>query len=147
MEKSSGTYALILEAATGFEVTVGKRGQLHGRPGWYAYVGSAFGPGGVKARVQHHAHAARCPHWHIDHLRRVLPLKAVWYTHDPLKREHEWACLLARMAGAAVPFAGFGASDCTCAAHLIYFEGFPSFRAFRKSLSSSKVKTAAVLLS
>jgi Uri superfamily endonuclease len=144
MEKSLGTYALILEARSVFELTVGKLGRLSGRPGYYVYVGSAFGPGGVKARLKHHRQSALQPHWHIDYLRLQLPFNEVWYTHDLHKRECEWAKLMAGMPGAKVPFAGFGASDCTCTAHLIYFEQAPSFRAFRKRLSFSKVKHAPV---
>jgi len=35
MEKSFGTYALIMEAKISFELTVGKLGQLQGEPGYY----------------------------------------------------------------------------------------------------------------
>jgi len=142
MEKSFGTYALIMEAKISFELTVGKLGQLQGEPGYYVYIGSAFGPGGVKGRIKHHLRQAPKPHWHIDHLRLKLPFNEVWYTNDHSKRECEWARLMAGMKGAVTPFPGFGASDCTCIAHLIYFERTPSFQAFRKGLSFSKVRHA-----
>jgi len=144
MKKDTGTYALILESKQEFEVTIGKLGRLKGSSGYYVYVGSAFGPGGVKARLKHHRGNASKPHWHIDYLRLKLPFNEVWYTHDHRKRECEWAGLLAGMQGAVIPLPGFGASDCKCMAHLIYFERNPSFRAFRKRLSYSNVNHASV---
>jgi Uri superfamily endonuclease len=144
MSKGQGTYALILEAESDFEVRVGKLGRLCGRPGYYVYVGSAFGPGGVKARVGHHRRTTRRPRWHIDYLRRSLPFNEVWYTHDAHRREHAWACALTRMPGATIPLVGFGASDCACTTHLIYFERPPAFQTFRKRLASCAVKHAPV---
>ena len=144
MEKETGTYALILEARTGFKLTAGKLGQLNGAPGYYVYVGSAFGPGGVKARITHHRQGAPNPHWHIDYLRLQLPFNEVWYTHDLRKRECEWAGVLSSIKGARIPFPGFGATDCTCSSHLIYFNRRPSFKGFRKRLYSSKVGHASI---
>ena len=144
MGKGPGTYALILEAGTGFKITVGKLGPLAGKPGYYVYVGSAFGPGGVNARLKHHRQIARKPHWHIDYLGLELSFNEVWYTHDDQKRECEWVSVLTGMKGALTPFPGFGASDCTCPTHLVFFKSRPSFQGFRKRLYSSKVAHAAI---
>ena len=144
MEKRPGTYVIILEATKGFNITAGKLGRLTGRSGFYAYAGSAFGPGGVSARVKHHRQITPSPHWHIDYLRVKLRFNEAWYTHDPRKRECEWTRTLRAMKGALAPFHGFGASDCTCPTHLIYFKTHPSFQGFRKRLYSSKVKHAPV---
>jgi len=38
-------------------------------PGYYIYIGSAFGPGGVRARMLRHLRADKPKHWHIDYLR------------------------------------------------------------------------------
>src|SRR5690606_4065931 len=59
------------------------------------------------------------PHWHIDYLRQVAELRAIWYMVDTVRWEHCLAGLLGRMA-APVPCAGFGASDCSCATHAFY---------------------------
>ena len=61
-----GTYILILQTQTERMIPVGRLGVMAVRPGWYVYVGSAFGPGGVKGRVGHHARPQTKPHWHID---------------------------------------------------------------------------------
>ena len=85
--------------------------------GDYLYAGSAFGPGGSRARVSRHLRADKKPHWHIDHLSaRVARIDVKTY---PGRRECE---LVADMlaAGADVPVPGFGSADCRdCAAHLV----------------------------
>ena len=85
--------------------------------GDYLYAGSAFGPGGSRARVSRHLRADKKPHWHIDHLSaRAACIDVKTY---PGRRECE---LVADMlaAGADVPVPGFGSADCRdCAAHLV----------------------------
>ena len=121
-----GTYALILRALAAQDIQVGRLGRLLVLPGVYVYVGSAFGPGGLMARVGRHQRKPPAPHWHIDHLRRVTELVEVWFTYDPIPREHEWADIFRNLPGAGIPLKGFGASDCGCKAHLFYFETKPS---------------------
>ena len=72
MDARPGTYALLLRARSGGRIQIGRCGSLAVRPGWYVYVGSAFGPGGLRARLRHHCRLAERPHWHIDYLRRAL---------------------------------------------------------------------------
>lgn len=129
-----GTYALILLSTTVRCLSVGRLGRLALWPGWYVYVGSAFGPGGVRARLAHHRKRAARPHWHIDHLRLHAQLERVWYTYDPARREHQWAQVMQRLPGAELPLHGFGASDCACASHLVHFACRPSFRRFQREL-------------
>ena len=124
-------------ASTGSRcLRVGRLGSLVLRPGWYVYVGSAFGPGGVRARVAHHRKLAARPRWHVDYLRRQAALKHVWYTCDPTPREHEWARVLRQLPGAEVPLRGFGSSDCRCPSHLVHFSRQPSLSAFRREIRS-----------
>jgi Uri superfamily endonuclease len=52
---SAGTYALVLAAQKQRTISVGKLGILDVRPGFYVYVGSALGPGGLAARIGRHA--------------------------------------------------------------------------------------------
>ncbi len=47
---------------------IGRLGSFNIIPGFYAYVGSAFGPGGLRARIRHHLESVAQPHWHIDYL-------------------------------------------------------------------------------
>jgi Uri superfamily endonuclease len=96
------------------------------RRGYYVYVGSACGPGGLRSRIGHHLRAAERPRWHIDYLRARLPISGVWYCG--LRCEHEWATSIAALPGAEIPLPGFGSSDCGCAAHLVYFKALPTMR-------------------
>ena len=51
MNAQPGSYALLLQADRRRTVRIGWLGQLTVEPGCYVYVGSALGPGGVRARV------------------------------------------------------------------------------------------------
>ena len=136
MNSQPGTYALILRATHQQDVQIGRLGRLSIRPGFYVYVGSAFGPGGVLARVRHHTQIAQRPHWHIDSLRQAAQLKQVWYTYDPVHREHAWATVFASARGASIPLPGFGASDCRCVSHLYFFQRQPLPKTFRRRIQS-----------
>ena len=132
--EAAGTYALVLCCWRPGRLGIGRLGVLRVRPGFYVYVGSALGPGGVGARVRHHQRAGGRPHWHIDYLRPRADLVEVWHVHDTRRREHQWASIVSGLDDASVPLQGFGSSDCGCASHLFYFETRPSVRAFRGSL-------------
>jgi Uri superfamily endonuclease len=137
MQARPGTYALILVSASDRLIQIGKLGQLLLQPGFYVYAGSAFGPGGIRARVAHHARVSQRPHWHIDYLRSILNLDEVWYSYDSERHEHRWADTFSRLKGATLPIAGFGASDCSCRSHLLLFSTKPSVRRFRNRLGTS----------
>ena len=140
MQAQPGTYALVMACVSDQRVEVGKLGRLHVRPGFYAYIGSAFGPGGLKARIAHYVKISRRPHWHIDYLRSILDIDEVWYTYDSEQHEHQWADTFSRLKGATIPMAGFGASDCSCLSHLFAFTAQPSICSFRRRLCThSKV--------
>ena len=134
MPPEAGTYALVLSSSTEAVVRVGRLGSLRLRPGFYVYVGSAFGPGGLRARVAHHLKVSERPHWHIDYLRARARLEEIWYCGDTKRREHQWAAALGAMRGASMPVAGFGSSDCQCESHLCFFRRRPSRRGFQKRL-------------
>ncbi|MBN2389345.1 MAG: DUF123 domain-containing protein [Anaerolineae bacterium] len=85
----------------------------------YCYVGSAWGSGGLAARVWRHLRGGAVRHWHIDYVRALATPVAVWlapYDHC----ECAWAAYLLESQGARVIVPRCGASDCRCAAHLLY---------------------------
>jgi Uri superfamily endonuclease len=99
---------------------IGRWGELAVRPGFYLYVGSALGPGGLLARVSRHCRGvAKKQHWHIDYLHAHSKPVAVWYRYSRRRLEHDWATVLVQMVG-TVPVEGFGCSDCNCDAHLFF---------------------------
>lgn len=101
-------------------VRVGSLGTISFQSGFYSYVGSALGPGGL-SRVSRHIRVARDrdrkPRWHIDYLllspyfRLVQVFCAV--TTERLE------CHLAQ-AMELPSILGFGSSDCICKGHLFF---------------------------
>mgnify|MGYP000864440215 CR=1 FL=1 len=140
-----GTYTLLLRIPSAEVALIGRRDRLPLAPGWAVYAGSAFGPGGVAARLAHHRRPVVRPHWHIDYLRRYASLEAVWYSHDPNRRECLWAAVLAGELGGMPPPFRFGASDCRCPAHLYRFRDRPELAAFATALKTRCPDHAAVV--
>jgi Uri superfamily endonuclease len=116
---SEGTYTLVVELAEPAVVKVGALGRRELAAGWYAYTGSAFGPGGF-ARVERHRELAAgerdARHWHVDYL-LGHPAAAVDRVITTPGADIE--CAVARaIEGERIP--AFGASDCACDSHLVY---------------------------
>ncbi len=140
----AGTYVLLLHVAETVAdrwIEVGRLGRFPLAAGWYAYVGSARGSGGLAARVGHHLRLPRSYHWHIDYLRAVSRPVLVWYTTDPErenagkrgeKLECLWAQALIQLPGATIPIPRFGASDCRCPAHLVHYPRPPALTSFAR---------------
>jgi len=132
-----GTYALIYRCDTPFQAVAGKLGPVSFSSGHWIYVGSAFGPGGLKSRLNHHLTPSARPHWHLDYVKQALLPLEIWLTTDTVKQEHAWASDLWHLKGATCPIAGFGASDCACRAHLIHLRHLPRFAAFKKRIAKT----------
>jgi len=127
-----GTYVLVLAVLRAARIRVGRLGEMRVRAGFYGYVGSAFGSGGLAARCGRHVRADKVVRWHIDYLGCCSEVREIWFSHDPLHREHQWAEILSRSQGARSVLPGFGASDCACPTHLFQFAAHPSFRGFAR---------------
>jgi Uri superfamily endonuclease len=129
-----GTYALLLALDAPVQLEVGRLGQILFESPYYMYVGSAFGPGGLQARISHHTQPVRRLHWHIDYLRQVADVIGIWYSADRVRFECAWANAALALRGASqVP--RFGSSDCRCQSHLIAVSRLPSVTAFRRRLN------------
>jgi Uri superfamily endonuclease len=113
-----GSYALALRLPQARTLRVGRLGRLEFPAGVWLYVGSARGPGGLRARVGRHWRGPAHARWHVDYLRRTAePLGAAVRVADAAL-ECRWAALLAGAPHWAAGPKGFGASDCRCATHL-----------------------------
>ena len=121
-----GTYVLVLRLNQAHTITVGRLGAFTFPAGHYLYVGSACGPGGLRARVGRHMRSAR-RHWHIDALRRCAPVTEIWWLEGSSRRECAWADALSESAPRHPPH--FGASDCRCAGHLCFAAGTDALQA------------------
>ena len=146
MQSLPGTYTLVLSSSIEKPVKIGKLGTLFLKPGFYVYIGSAFGPGGLKARTRHHLKSSGRPHWHIDYLAPALRLHEIWYTYDPIRREHQWAEIHAGTRGASMPLPGFGSSDCGCRSHLFFYQSPPCGRHFRRKIRARLANHAGLMI-
>jgi Uri superfamily endonuclease len=128
---AGGTYALVFACHETAAVEVGRFGTVRLLSGFYTYVGSAFGPGGVKARVERHWRDEKRRHWHIDYLTRMLVPQCAWFSYGPTRVEHSWAEAFAAMSD-FVPIPRVGASDCRCASHLFFSDTAPRAHLFER---------------
>ena len=137
----AGTYAL--EIILSHPQTLQLKGNAFQLPkAHYIYFGSAFGSGGLQARLGRHIRGGTAKHWHIDHLRALGEVVAFSYLEHP-KRYPEvpleclWAQAFAVLPEAKIPIPRFGASDCHagCPAHLVML---PSPAINKNSLSNER---------
>ena len=124
-ESAKGTYVLLLHLSRGQHIVVGRKGTFYFPCGWYAYVGSALGPGGLRARLARHACSDKRLHWHIDYLTAHSTLEACWEVQSGHRHECSWAEAIQELPASRVQVTGFGASDCRCGAHLLHFAHRP----------------------
>lgn len=119
MQRAAGTYALLLHNPKSQTLSIGRWQTLTFSAGYYLYIGSAFGPGGVQARVLRHRQRNKKLRWHIDYLSTQWAVRGAWYSHSPKRLEHDWANTLQALPNLS-PIEGFGCSDCDCQSHLFY---------------------------
>lgn len=141
----TGTYVVVLKSAQARTVQIGRLAQLAVRRGYYVYVGSALGPGGVRARLRHHAKVSRRQHWHLDYLRAETAFYAAYAGYSPERKECEWASILATGEGVTEPMSGFGSSDCRCNSHLFYFSSALKLRRAIRAIPAAKVIDSELL--
>ena len=115
-----GSYILVLRLVHPQRIRIGRLGLLGFAGGRYAYVGSACGPGGLRARIGHHLRATPRPHWHIDYLRPAAAVAEVWYAAGDRRLESVFVKICGDHRAHFSPVAGFGASDSRAPAHLFH---------------------------
>ena len=117
-----GLYLLIMRLDADLtNLVVGRLGLCDFKAGYYLYVGSAFGPGGIAARLAHHERPIKArPTWHIDYLRPYTTLSEAWCVATSAHFEACWARQLAASPDISIPAPGFGASDSSFTSHLLY---------------------------
>jgi Uri superfamily endonuclease len=138
LARQPGTYALVLASRGEKRIRIGGIGTLPLRPGFYVYVGSALGPGGLPGRVLRHARRSKRRRWHIDYLTAATRLVEVWFTRCPERLECKWARAVERLPGAEIPLERFGSSDCRCTSHLFFFPSRPSPGQFARTTPAAE---------
>ena len=129
--RDGGSYVLILYLSGEKLISAGKLGEFKFPLGYYAYVGSALGMGGLRARLRHHLHITNNPNWHIDYLRKHATIKEIWICKSKVRYEHAWASMFQNSEGATVAMPHFGSSDCRCRSHLFVFNSRPLLNQFQ----------------
>ena len=133
----SGTYILVLHLRKRLQIIIGSLGTFAFQRGYYLYIGSAFGPGGLSARIRRHLRQGKKNHWHIDYLLAEAAVIDVWSSTDNDKHECGWARIIEGFSGLQLPIPGFGSSDCTCASHLFYSIKKPQLRHYQLHLDTA----------
>jgi Uri superfamily endonuclease len=137
-----GTYVLALWLGARRLISIGRLGRHPFPVGWYLYVGSARGPGGLRARLERHQRRLgpdKRAHWHIDYLREHCTWGGAWIRSSEERLECAWARRLARLPGARLVVPGFGASDCRCAVHLVHVMALPTDEWFARALGAERI--------
>jgi Uri superfamily endonuclease len=122
---AKGAYLLLIEIGRPVELPRRFADQVLGA-GRYGYAGSAYGPGGIRARCRRHLEGPTTLRWHIDWLTRASHHVRV----VPLPGEAECRLIeaLVRSLDVRFPIEGFGSTDCKlCRAHLVEFGSRCSF--------------------
>ncbi len=116
-----GTYILLVEISSPAAIEIGRLGRLSFDSGIYAYVGSAFGPGGLESRLRRYTAGPRRNHWHIDYLLDRSEVRTALVSNSQERLECVWAQWMRDRGLILVP--GFGSSDCRCKSHLFFVGG------------------------
>ena len=118
LPRVGGAYALLLHCHGPLTVRYGRKDGVTLPRGTYVYCGSAYGPGGIRARVARHLRAEKTVRWHVDQITTRAGVRDVLAV--PGGRECDLVARFAAQAGSHFPLPGFGSSDCrNCVSHLI----------------------------
>jgi len=121
-----GSYALFLSLSEAVHLTIGRLGTFDFPAGGYVYLGSAHGPGGLRARLAHHARIAVRPQWHLDYFCPYAQITGGFIAEEiragALPLECAWSQQFLCLPGACQAVPSFGSADCRsgCPAHLIW---------------------------
>jgi Uri superfamily endonuclease len=137
-----GTYIVALRLSAAQTICIGRLGEVEFPAGWYLYVGSARGPGGLQARLARHKRRLgpdKRAHWHVDYLREKARWEGAWVRASSESLECEWVATLLGEPEVTVVAPGFGASDCRCRTHLVHGPALPEEGWFLQSLGAQRL--------
>ncbi|MEE9502742.1 MAG: GIY-YIG nuclease family protein [Candidatus Aminicenantaceae bacterium] len=138
-KENNGSYVLVLHVQQPCWVKAGKLPEREFLPGIYLYIGRAKKH--LRGRLTRHLRTEKKLFWHVDYLLRKVQIKEIWCRLDFFNE-----CQIAsEIIGACGEYCslilGFGASDCQCPSHLIYYYGEDSFLSpLRNKINLRKVR-------
>jgi len=128
MATDRGAYLLVIDLDRPLALDIATLRSATLPPGRYVYCGSAYGPGGLAARVGRHLRRDKPIRWHIDRVTAAGRVSSVGLA--PGGSECDLFSRVLATKGAHVPLPGFGNSDCRrCPAHLAAVEADTDGRA------------------
>ena len=121
LPKSKGSYILVNRLHSEVQLNVGALGAIKFLPGLYLYCGSARGPGGLSARINHHLRPSPRPTWHFDYLKPCTVIEETWFLESSEPYECHLVKFFAELKDASPPVRSFGSQDCYshCNSHLV----------------------------
>ena len=119
LKRQKGAYQLLIYLSNSTHIRIGKKGTFRFPKGYYIYTGSA--KNGLKARVQRHLRENKKNFWHIDYLLNHASVKKVFLFLDGRTDECSLSRKMLIKLEAKVLVPKFGASDCNCPTHLVFF--------------------------
>jgi len=121
-----GSYLLFISNSNDIAVNIGSLGELFFPEGFYVYVGSALGPGGLNKRLARHLQKNKKLFWHIDYLLASKTVQVIAILEVVSNRRLE--CLLSQQLLTSfsrellVVYEHFGSSDCRCVGHFFFLK-------------------------
>lgn len=130
-----GSYCLVFQLIEKQRLLIGKIGIIDFLPGYYFYLGSAKGSGGLRARIFRHLQIEKKNFWHLDYLRPNLLFLFAFYSFE-INKECDWCQTISTNSGFIKPVQGFGSSDCIrgCSTHLLFSNNLPEETVFAANL-------------
>ncbi len=115
-----GNYILQMELRGSAEIAIGAARKHTFIAGFYLYIGSAYGGGGMQSRINRHLDKEKKLHWNIDYLTNRANIVSVWTITPPASIEHTIAARIFKNNILTAAMERFGSADCNCATHLFY---------------------------
>lgn len=113
-----GAYILLIRLDRSVPVGAGRQMAGNLSPGIYLYAGSAYGSGGLAARLRRHFRREKKIHWHIDRLTLQASDLAAFAVAGG--NECRLVGQLLTAGSFEIALEGFGSTDCrTCDSHLL----------------------------
>jgi Uri superfamily endonuclease len=136
---NNGSYVLVLSLGQPCRIRAGRLPERNYPAGLYFYIGRA--KRNLRGRLARHLTTEKKLFWHIDYLLRNAEIEEIWCRPGYFD-ECQLASDITGMCGKdSSPIPGFGASDCHCSSHLIYYSGEGSLlNLLRNKINHRKVK-------
>ena len=133
--KKKGTYVLIIFNTEENTIRIGSLGNIEFSRGYYIYIGSALGPGGLGPRLRRHFRKDKKIHWHIDYF--LISDSSYIIGAGELESEEKIECEIAKSIQNSyaedelIPVENFGSSDCSCKTHLFKLKEKDTMKFFK----------------